>query len=145
MSSAFPRERKKQETNLGPWSEVTCSGTPCLENKCIMNSIARSLEVQWMVVRMNMPCLESRSSITRIESQPEDVRRVSMKYIEMEFHGRSGFGSHTSCTMFTIFLHKFTESGPGIIAADEVHCLILTRMSREDVVMLVAEIGRAHV
>ena len=50
-----------------------------------------------------------------------------------------GFGSHTSCTRFTIFLDKFTESGPGIIAADEVHCLILTRMSGEDVVMLVAE------
>ena len=50
-----------------------------------------------------------------------------------------GFGSHTSCTRFTIFLDKFAESGPGIIAADEVHCLILTRMSGEDVVMLVAE------
>ena len=47
--------------------------------------------------------------------------------------------SHTSCTRFTIFLDKFTESGPGKIAADEVHCLILTRMSGEDVVMLVAE------
>ena len=50
-----------------------------------------------------------------------------------------GFGSHTSCTGFTIFLDKFTESGPGIIAADEVHCLILTGMSGEDVVVLVAE------
>ena len=50
-----------------------------------------------------------------------------------------GFGSHTSCTSFTIFLDKFTESRPGIIAADEVHCLILTRMSGEDVVVLVAE------
>ena len=50
-----------------------------------------------------------------------------------------GFGLHTSCTGLTIFLDKFTESGPGIIAADEVHCLILTGMSREDVVMLVAE------
>ena len=50
-----------------------------------------------------------------------------------------GFGLHTSCTRFTIFLDKFTESGPGIIAADEVHFLILTRMSGEDVVMLVAE------
>ena len=50
-----------------------------------------------------------------------------------------GFGSHTSCTGFTIFLDKFTESRPGIIAADEVHCLILTGMSGEDVVMLVAE------
>ena len=50
-----------------------------------------------------------------------------------------GFGSHTSCTRFTIFLDKFTESRPGIIVADEVHCLILTGMSREDVVMLVVE------
>ena len=50
-----------------------------------------------------------------------------------------GFGSHTSCTRFTIFLDKFAESGPGIIAADEVHCLILTGMSGEDVVVLVAE------
>ena len=50
-----------------------------------------------------------------------------------------GFGSHTSCTRFTIFLDKFAESRPGIIAADEVHCLILTRMSREDVVVLVVE------
>ena len=50
-----------------------------------------------------------------------------------------GFGSHTSCTRLTIFLDKFTESRPGIIAVDEVHCLILTRMPGEDVVMLVAE------
>ena len=34
---------------------------------------------------------------------------------------------------------NFAESGPSIIVADEVHCLILTEMSREDVVMLVAE------
>ena len=50
-----------------------------------------------------------------------------------------GFGSHTSCTRFTIFLDKFAESRPGIIVANEVHCLILTGMSREDVVVLVAE------
>ena len=31
------------------------------------------------------------------------------------------------------------ESRPGIIAVDEVHCLILTGMSREDVVVLVVE------
>ena len=93
MSSAFPRERKKWETNSGLQSEVTCSGMPCLGNMCITNGIARSSEVQWMVVGMNMPCLESRSTITRIESQLEDVGRVSMKSIEMEFHGHSGIGS----------------------------------------------------
>ena len=49
------------------------------------------------------------------------------------------FGLHTSCTRFTILLDKFAESRPGIVAVDEVHCLILTRMPREDVVMLVAE------
>ena len=32
-----------------------------------------------------------------------------------------------------------SESGPGIIAADEVHCLILTRMSGKNVVVLVVE------
>ena len=31
------------------------------------------------------------------------------------------------------------ESRPGVIAADEVHCLILTGMSGEDVVVLVVE------
>ena len=50
-----------------------------------------------------------------------------------------GFGSHTCCTRFTIFLDKFTESRPGINVADEVHCLILTGMSGEDMVMLVVE------
>ena len=50
-----------------------------------------------------------------------------------------GFGLHTSCTRFTIFLDKFTESRPHIIVADEVHFLILTGMSGEDVVMIVAE------
>ena len=50
-----------------------------------------------------------------------------------------GFGLHTSCTRFTIFLDKFMESGPGIVVADEVHCLVLTRMSRKDMVVLVAE------
>ena len=89
----FSKGTEKLEMNSGLWSEVTCSGMLCLENMCITNSIARSLEVQWMVVRMNMPCLESWSTITRIELQPEDVRRVSMKSIEMEFHRCSGIGS----------------------------------------------------
>ena len=50
-----------------------------------------------------------------------------------------GLSSHTSCTRLAIFLDKFTESGPGIVAMDEVNGLILTRMSREDMIMLVAE------
>ena len=50
-----------------------------------------------------------------------------------------GFGSHTSYTRFTIFLDKIVESRPGIVVVDEVHCLILTGMSGEDMIVLVAE------
>ena len=93
MSSAFPRDRKNLETNSGPQSEVTCSGTPCLEKTCVTNMIAKSSEVQWIVVGINMACLDKRSTITRIESEPEEVGSVSIKSIEIEFHGRSGIGS----------------------------------------------------
>ena len=58
-----------------------------------MNLTAKSLEVQWIVVGMKMPCLVSQSTTTKIASQTEDVGRVSMKSIEIEFHGRLGIGS----------------------------------------------------
>ena len=58
-----------------------------------MNSVARSSEVQWTVVGMNIPCLVNLSTITKMESEPSEVGRVSMKSIEIEFHGRSGTGS----------------------------------------------------
>ena len=50
-----------------------------------------------------------------------------------------GLSSHTSCTRFAVFLDKFTESGPGIVATDEVNVLIPAGMSGEDMIMLVAE------
>ena len=93
MSSALLREQKNQETNSEPRSEVTCSGTPCLENMCMTKMMARSLEVQWIVVGMKMACLDSQSTTTRIESQPEEVGRVSMKSMEIEFHRCSRMGS----------------------------------------------------
>ena len=49
------------------------------------------------------------------------------------------FGSHTSGARFDVFLDKFTESRPGIVVMDEVNGFILSRVSRKDVVMLVAE------
>ena len=58
-----------------------------------MNNTARSSDMQWTVVGMNMLCLVSWSTITRIESELEDVGSVSMKSIEMEFQGHSGIGS----------------------------------------------------
>ena len=50
-----------------------------------------------------------------------------------------GLSSHISCTRLAIFLDKFAESGPGIVAMDEVDSLILTGMSGEDMIMLVVE------
>ena len=49
------------------------------------------------------------------------------------------FCSHTSRTRFAILLDKFAETGPSIIAANEVDGFILTGVSRKDVIMLVAE------
>ena len=49
------------------------------------------------------------------------------------------FSSHTSHTRFAILLDEFAETGPSIIAANEVDGLILTRVSGEDMIMLVAE------
>ena len=40
-----------------------------------------------------VPCLDRWSTITRIESQPEEIGSVSMKSIDMEFHRCSGIGS----------------------------------------------------
>ena len=50
-----------------------------------------------------------------------------------------GFGSHTGGARLDIFLDKFTESWPGVIATDEVNGFHLTRMSGEDVVVFVME------
>ena len=50
-----------------------------------------------------------------------------------------GFGSHTSGARFDVLLDEFTESGPGIVTTDEVNGLILSGVSGEDMVMLVAE------
>ena len=50
-----------------------------------------------------------------------------------------GIGSHTGGARLDIFLDKFTESWPGIIAMDEVNGFRLARMSGKDVVVLVTE------
>ena len=50
-----------------------------------------------------------------------------------------GFGLHTSCAGFDVLLDKFTKSGPGIVVPDEIDSLILSRVSGEDMVMLVVE------
>jgi len=54
---------------------------------------ASSAEVMVSWVGMNMACFDSRSTITRMVSKPEEEGSFSMKSIEIEFQGRSGIGS----------------------------------------------------
>ena len=50
-----------------------------------------------------------------------------------------GLCTHTSRTRFAIFLDELTEPGPGVVMTDHFYSLVLTWMSREYVIMLVAE------
>ena len=93
MSSAVPRLQKKWDTNSGPRSDVACARTPCLENTCMTKSEGNCAEVMVSYVRMNIPCLERRSTITRIEVKPNEGGRCSITSIETEFHGCVGIGS----------------------------------------------------
>src|SRR6266403_5404208 len=93
MSRAVPKERKNQETNSEPLSEVTCEGTPCLENTWITKSLANSGAEIVSNVGMKIDCFVIRSTTTRIAVWVEDGGRCSMKSMEMEFHGFSGMGS----------------------------------------------------
>ena len=58
------------------------------------NRHASSTEVMVSWVGMNIACFDSRSTMTRIVSNPEEEGSFSMKSIEIEFHGRSGIGSY---------------------------------------------------
>ena len=50
-----------------------------------------------------------------------------------------GFSAHTSSTRLAILLNEVTHTRPSILALDKTNSLILTRVSSEYVVMLMAE------
>ena len=56
-----------------------------------------------------------------------------------------GFCLHACCAGLDIFLYKFMESGPSVIHSDDINCLVLTRMSGKNVVMLIAENAESKV
>jgi hypothetical protein len=58
-----------------------------------MNRWANSVEVIVSCVRMKIACLESQSTMTRMESKPVEEGSFLMKSIEIEFQGWSGIGS----------------------------------------------------
>ena len=56
-------------------------------------SLASSVEVIVLCVRMKMLCFDSQSIMTRMVSKLEDGGGFSMKSMEMEFQGHFGIGS----------------------------------------------------
>ena len=93
MSRAFPSERKNKEMNLEPLSEVMCDGTLCLEKTWRTNNLVSIGAMMVSTVGMKMDCLESRSTIMRMVSYPEDGGSFLMKSMEIKFQGRLGIGS----------------------------------------------------
>ena len=57
----------------------------------------------------------------------------------------AGVFCHASCTRLDVFLDKLSEAGPSIVSMNELYCLVLTRMSGEDVVMLVSKNTKSEV
>ena len=56
-----------------------------------------------------------------------------------------GFRLHTRCTRLAIFLDKFTESRPGVVSSNEVYCLVLTRVSGKDMIVLMSENAESEI
>ena len=56
-----------------------------------------------------------------------------------------GLGSHTGSTRFAVLLDKFTKSRPGVVAKDKTSGFVLTRVSREDMIVFVSEYAKSEV
>ena len=70
--------QKKFDTNSEPLSEVTWEGMPCLENTWRTNRRAKSADVMMSWAGIKIACLVSRSTMTKIVSNPEDDGSFSM-------------------------------------------------------------------
>ena len=57
-----------------------------MENTLIINSCAKSIEVQGTSIGIRMAYLENQSITTRIESDDADVGRSSIKFMKIDFH-----------------------------------------------------------
>ena len=78
---------------MEPQSHVTWDGTLCFENTWRMNRFANCCAVILLTVGMNIPFLESLSTMMRIAEWPSESGNCSIKSMEIEFHGLSGIGS----------------------------------------------------
>ena len=55
------------------------------------------------------------------------------------------FGSHTDSTGFAVLFDEFSESRPSVFTSNKVDCLVLTRMSREYVIMFETENAESEI
>ena len=87
MSRVAASTLKNLEMNSVPQSEVTWDGTPCLEKTShtkISASLTASIDL-W--VGINMACLVSLSTTTRISVYPRDSGSCSMKSMDINSQG----------------------------------------------------------
>ena len=84
---------KNLETNSEPRSEVTWVGTLCLENTFLMKSSARLAASIDLYVGVNITCLVSLSTTTRMSVNPWDSGSCSIKSIDMDSQGCGGIGN----------------------------------------------------
>jgi len=93
MLSTSAKDLKNFDTNSVPQLDVTWLGAPCFEKTYLMNSSTSMTVLINLTVRMNITCLVSWSTTTRISVWPSDGGNCSMKSIEMDSQGRGGIGS----------------------------------------------------
>jgi len=75
---------KNLETNSDSQSEVTWEGTPCLEKMSRKKIPASPMALINLWVGINMACLVSLSTTTRMSVYPRDSGSCLMKAIDMD-------------------------------------------------------------
>ena len=77
----------RSETQTQNLNWKWCGMEHCLEKMCRTNNFVSSVDVIVLWIEMNIACLVSWSTITRIAEYPEDWGNFLMKSIEIEFQG----------------------------------------------------------
>ena len=93
MSRIDTNALKNLETNSVSRSEVMWARTPCLENTSFTKISASPTALIDLQVGMNMACLVSLSTTTRMSVYPRDLGSCSMKSIDMDSQGWGGMDS----------------------------------------------------
>ncbi len=85
-------EAQNSDVKSFPRSETISAGSPCCAKISRRKTRASSGASMVLMVGMNRAILVRRSTTTRMQSNPSESGRPSMKSIESEFQGCSGMG-----------------------------------------------------